>query len=229
MSETGQGLAIFDLDYTLTTRGTWGRFVWRLVRFRPHIWLPLLISAGWTQWRYKQGKIPRIAVKMAMMRWSMVGKPKTVIQAHAKAFAENEVKTGLRPGAIAALAAHRENGDHMMIASAAVDIVVAEIAKNLDIDHYVATDMAWTEEGVLSAEFASKNCYGAEKLRRIEAYLAVNPFLKQKHTFITIYSDSYSDLDSLNYADVGVAVNPDKRLRAAAISGLFRLEDWRSA
>jgi len=66
-------IAIFDLDYTLTKRGTWGRFTIRSVRFKPWLWLPLCIAAARAQWRYKQGSIPRIQVKQAMMRWSMVG------------------------------------------------------------------------------------------------------------------------------------------------------------
>jgi len=36
--------AIFDLDYTLTKRGTWGRFVWKSVKSRPYLWGPLLVS-----------------------------------------------------------------------------------------------------------------------------------------------------------------------------------------
>jgi len=56
-------IAIFDLDYTLTKRGTWGRFVIKNVKFKPWLWLPLTISAGVTQWRYKQGHLPRIRVR----------------------------------------------------------------------------------------------------------------------------------------------------------------------
>jgi len=80
-------IAIFDLDYTLTKRGTWGRFVVKTVKFKPWLWLPLAVSAGLTQWRYKQGH------------------------------ANNEVKNGLRPGAVKALEAHRAKGDIIIIVS----------------------------------------------------------------------------------------------------------------
>lgn len=219
------GLAIFDLDYTLTKRGTWGRFVVRAVKTRPHIWLPLLLSAGFAQWRYKQGHIERVRVKQAMMHWAMKKWPVDKIERLGSAFAKDEVETGLRPGAIRALEKHRANGDIIIIASAAVNVIVEPIAKILGVEHWVATDMAF-EDGRLASEFASKNCYGAEKLRRVEALLAQNPGLKQNNTVITMYSDSYSDLDVLRYAHVGVAVNPDKKLVVLAKTHDFQIVDW---
>lgn len=220
------GLAIFDLDYTLTKRGTWGRFVWINVRYRPHVWLPLLIAAGWTQWRYKRGHKPRIAVKTEMLRWSMRGRPKSGMEALAAEFADREVSSGLRPGAIAALEEHRVQKDTIIMASAAVDLVTDPIAKRLGIKHIVSTEMSWDADNRLEAAFASKNCYGPEKLRRVEDLLAQHPELKHNHTIITMYSDSYSDIDILRFADVGVAVNPDRRLESAAAKYGFRVVDW---
>ncbi len=225
MSKT-PGLAIFDLDYTLTKRGTWGRFVWMNVRFRPHIWVPLLIAAGWTQWQYKQGRRPRIDVKRAMMKWAMKGRSKSFLTDMAEKFAEKEVQFGLRNQARSILDEHRANGDQLMLASAAVDLIVDPIARRLDIPHFVATDMAWDDRDVLKMEFASRNCYGPEKLVRVRRYLDENPGLKQNNTIITFYSDSYSDLDLFHFCDVMVAVNPDKRLKKAAQREGFRIDDW---
>ncbi len=226
MTKTTPGLAIFDLDYTLTKRGTWGRFVWMNVRSRPHLWLPLLLQAGWTQWQYKRGLRPRIDVKKSMMRWAMKGRSKPYLMQKAEAFADKEVAHGLRANAISVLDKHRENGDILMIASAAVDILVEPIARKLGIKHYVATDMAWDETDVVKIGFASENCYGPEKLVRVKAYLVENATLKQNHTIITFYSDSYSDLDLFNFSDVKVAVSPDNRLKKLANSKNFRIEDW---
>ena len=220
-------IAIFDLDYTLTKKGTWGRFVVKNVKFKPWLWLPLAISAGVTQWRYKQGHFPRIRVKQAMMRWSMVGKSRAYMEGLAEAFAENEVTHGLRPGAIKALEQHRAKGDIIIIASAAVDLIVRPIAKRLKVEQWVATDMKWTD-GKLSSEFASKNCYGPEKLERVKQLFAQYPELKHNHTIITMYSDSYSDIEILRFYDKGVAVNADRNLtQAAGVEG-FEVVDWGS-
>jgi len=218
-------IAIFDLDYTLTKRGTWGRFVYQNVRSRPWLWPPLLISAGWHQWRYKQGHIPRIAVKTSMMKWSMAGKPKPQMQEIARKFAVDEVPDKLLPGALRALEAHKKAGDTIIIASAAVCIIVENIAKELDIKHWVATHMKW-DNNRLAAEFESKNCYGPEKLRRIIKLFEQNPALKHSDTLIPFYSDSYSDIEMFNFCDIGKAVNPDAKLRKAAQSHGIEVVDW---
>lgn len=221
-----RGLVIFDLDYTLTKRGTWGRFVWMNVKLRPHIWLPLLISAGLTQWRYKQGHLPRIRVKQAMMRWAMVGRTRAQMTAAAEKFAEREVSSGLKPGAIKTFNAHQEKGDAVMIASAAVDILVAPISRRLGVSYFVATDMAWDAQGQLHGEFASANCYGAEKLARIKALIAQSPELNGLRPLVA-YSDSKADLPLLEFCEQGVAVDPNDKFREM-IKGkeTIRIETW---
>lgn len=219
-------IAIFDLDYTLTKRGTWGRFVWSMIKRRPHVWVPLWASAGLTQWKYKQGKLPRVAVKQAMMRWCMVGKTKEEMLERAETFAENEVRAGLRPGGIKVLKDHKDRGDTILIASAAVDIITEAIARRLGVEHVVSTKMNWDANGRLAPDFMSKNCYGPEKLRRVQTYLTENGLLKQNHTDITMYSDSYSDLEILTFADLSVAVHPDKRLKNHAEQQGWPIENW---
>ncbi len=219
-------IAIFDLDYTLTKRGTWGRFVISVIKYRPWVWVPLALSAGLRQILYKAGILPRIAVKQGMMRWSMRGLDRDVLTQHAQRFAQKEVASGLRSGAIRTLENHQKAGDHILVASAAVDLIASEIAALLNIDHVIATRIHWNEKGQLSREFASNNCYGKEKAKRIQEFIRNNPSLKHSHTVITFYSDSHSDLESFKLADVGVAVNPNAKLRKiAAIHGI-KIEDW---
>ncbi len=218
-------IAIFDLDYTLTKRGTWGRFVFQNVKWQPWLWGPLLVSAAWHQWLYKQGRIARIEVKQAMIRWSMAGKTRANMLRLAENFAQNEVPNKLRPGAIRALNAHKDAGDIIIIASAAVDIIVEAIARRLDIKHWVATNMKWENDRLL-ADFSSKNCYGIEKLNRTGPLLDENTGLKQSDTIITFYSDSHSDIEMFTFCDIGIAVNPNPRLRHAAPDLGIEIVDW---
>ena len=128
-------IAIFDLDYTLTKRGTWGRFVLKNIRFRPARWLPFAFATIKAQWLYKRGKTSRVFVKQEMMRCSMVGARKEDIIRMAEDFAEKEIEEGLRPGALAALERHRLQGDTIVIASAAVCVIVDALARRLDVEH----------------------------------------------------------------------------------------------
>jgi len=156
----------------------------------------------------------------------MVGKTKEEMLRRAELFAENEIRSGLRPGALEILQGHQGRNDDILIASAAVDIIVDAIARRLGIVHTVSTNMDWDHNGKLKSTFKSKNCYGPEKLRRVQTYLTETELLKQNHTDITMYSDSYSDLEILTYADLSVAVHPDKRLKRHAEEHGWPIKNW---
>ena len=215
-------IAIFDLDYTLTKKGTWGRFVWRTVRFKPHLWLPLLSSTLKFQWQYKRGKIPRGAVKKTMMRWSLQSHNRTKLQSLAEDFAEKEVQN-LRPWGSRALEYHVSKGHHIVLASAAVDLVVEPIARHLNITDYVSTVLDWTERGELKDTFKSPNCYGQAKLDRVKGLLGdIAP--QGCHTYF--YSDSKADLPVLDYVDVPIVVDPSKKFEAVAVTRGFEIQYW---
>lgn len=225
-SEGTRNIAIFDLDYTLTKRGTWGRFVVSCISDKPLRWLPTLLAAGLGQLKYKRGKAERVTVKQAMIRRGMAGMSRKAIYEKAAIFADAEIKDGLRPGGITALKAHKDRGDVVIIASAAADVIVEAISERLEIKYWIATDTGWDDQDNLVPEFASPNCYGPEKVRRIKALFKENPEITKNNQIITMYSDSYSDLEILCFADVGIAVNPDKKLEAYALKNGMSVVDW---
>ncbi len=221
-------LAIFDLDYTITKSGTWGRFVWQVIKGRPWLWIPFFTAAVRAQMRYKKGLIPRVQVKETMIKWCMAGKPRAEMLTHASRFAEQEVPNRLRPGAIRALEAHKNVGDEIMIISAAADIIVAEIAKRLGVKYFLASEMGWDEQDRLKIEFASPNCYREEKCVRYDAFLEAHPELARKITETVMYSDSHSDLPLMRKCDAAVAVHPSRKLRELANQYNFTIVDWNS-
>lgn len=226
VTEGTRNIAIFDLDYTLTQRGTWGRFVVSCVSDKPLKWLPTLLAAGLGQLKYKCGKAERVTVKQAMIRRGMAGMSRKAIYEKASIFADAEIEDGLRPGGIAELKAHQEQGDIVIIASAAADVIVKAISERLEIKYWIATDTGWDDQDNLVPEFSSPNCYGPEKVRRIKELFKENPEIKKNNQIITMYSDSYSDLEILCFADVGIAVNPDKKLEAYALKNGMSVVDW---
>ncbi len=214
-------IAIFDLDYTLTQRGTWGRFVWRTVRTRPWFWIPLLYETIRDQIEYKAGRRPRGAVKRSMMRWSLMRRSRSELVAMADAFADSEVRDGLRPGGRAALAYHKARGDHVLIASAAVDLVVEPIAKRLDVDGFVCTEMAWDGDR-LEDHFASENCYGEAKRQAVEAYLSERGLSGP----MVFYTDSRADFALLPIMDRTIVVDPKPKTRTDAEALNLPIQTW---
>lgn len=214
-------IAVFDLDYTLTQRGTWGRFVWRTVRGRPWFWLPLLLETLRDQIEYKAGRRPRGAVKRSMMRWSLMRRTRADLEAMAEVFATEEVPAKLRPGGLAALAYHRTQGDHILIASAAVDLIVEPIGKRLNVDGVVCTQMAWSGEQ-LEDRFASDNCYGDAKRDAVTAYLKAHN-LSGPTVF---YTDSRADFALLSIMDQTIVVDPKTKTRLEAQDLNLPIQNW---
>jgi HAD superfamily hydrolase (TIGR01490 family) len=219
-------IAIFDLDYTLTHRGTWGRFVWRTVRRKPHLWLPLLLSTASFQIQYKRGKIPRGAVKKTMMRWSLSRMKRPQLEQIAEEFAAETIESGLRPGGIEALNYHRTQGHEIWIASAAVDLIVAPIAKKLAVSDYVSTVMAWEDDGRLKDTFASPNCYGAAKRDSVRETLKE---CGKTSAILYFYTDSKADLPLLECVDVPVVVDPNSEFEGIAHNKNMDVQWWKAS
>lgn len=216
-------IAIFDLDYTLTKKGTWGRFVWMSVRRKPLLWLPLLLCTLSFQLQYKLGKVPRGDVKRTMMRWSLMRLNKQELEQMAEKFADNEVSHGLRPGGLAALAYHNAQGHRILIASAAVDLIVSPIARRLDIEDFVSTNLAWCDEGGLLDCFASPNCYGEAKLECVKKWCEDN--IEGDKT-IYFYSDSKADLPVLEFSDIPVVIDPSSKFLKIAAAKQMTVQNW---
>ena len=214
-------IVLFDLDYTLTRRGTWGRFVWSAVRRRPWLWLPLICGTVSNQIDYRRGRTPRGTVKRSMMRWSLRHCRREEILRLAADFADKEVRR-LRPGAVRALRHHLESGDTVVVASAAVDLIVQPLCERLGIAHYVCTPTAWDGEK-LSACSASRNCYGESKHEAVACYLRTEGL--GEHADL-LYTDSRADFALAPIVDRIVVVNPKARTREEATRRRYPIENW---
>lgn len=199
------GTAIFDLDRTITRAPTWTDFLIRVNAARPLFWLrfPGVVAR---MVGYKLGLSTRDAIKGAGIRCFTGLSPAALTGAGRAFVARRKARGGLRPGAVAAIARHRAQGDRLILISAAVDVVAEPLADELGFDDVLCTRIGWSGG---RPHLAGRNCYGAEKLRLLEA---LGPLPRPVYA----YSDHISDLDLLTRADNGIAVNPSARLRRAA-------------
>ena len=70
---------------------------------------------------------------------------------------------------------HEENGHHLSIVGTRIEVV----------------------DGKVTGRFLTANCYGPEKVRRVQALLS----RARDHYHITAYGDSRGDKEMLQYAD----------------------------
>ncbi len=214
----GRPIAIFDLDRTITTIGTFTPFMlygaWRL---KP--WRLLLLPAGAVLLALTAAKaISRKTLKTNMMRLFLGQVPEERLRPVIRDFIALFRRKYLRPGALEVMAAERARGARILLATASYDFYAADFAHALGMDGCIATP-SLRRDGKLLPGLPGENCYGAEKLRRVEAALNLAPGTARPE--IVFYSDDKSDLPCLLWADRGVVVNPKPAFaRIAAGRGL---------
>jgi len=214
------GIAIFDLDRTLTKRGCFTSFIFYAARSRPrrflslpHIFFAVIANA--------LGFYERDNVKLLMWRKVVGGLHHKDAEDMGKTFVQTWIQKELRSKTHAIIKKHREAGDRLILATAAIDIIADPFGQRLGFDEIICTRTCRTADNRVSGNFDGKNCYGEEKLRRVQ--LATRDF-----TFLqsSAYSDHITDLPLLLWAKNGVAVNPHRPLLDAAGRHGLRIEDW---
>lgn len=218
-------LSIYDMDKTITYAPTWTSFLVGTAWSRAPWRLALLPLAGLATLGYAAGLIGRARLKEITHRLLLgFAMSETSAEAAAERFADRVTATGVYTGARAQIAADRAAGCTLVLATASYGFYAEAIAERLGFDAVIATDVSRTD-GVIRARIAGENCYGPAKLRMIEAWLAGQGIARRDAT-IHFYSDHVSDAPSLEWADVGIAVNAHGPLRILAAERGWAVVDW---
>ncbi len=207
-------VSVYDLDRTLTRRGTWLPFLlfasrrlapWRLLR------LPEVLAA---MAAHKLGLLDRGRLK-ALMQARLLGPatPEARLAPVAEAFADAVVRHGLRPEVVARLRADQAGGATVALATAAMRFYVEPIARRLGAEAAVATDSV-RRGGAVLARLDGSNRRGPAKLEALEAWLAARPALAAGG--YRMHSDDLTDLPALERAAERTVVHPGPRLRRIA-------------
>jgi HAD superfamily hydrolase (TIGR01490 family) len=214
-------VAIFDLDRTVTRRGTYTPFLFAVACQQPSSFrhLPAILAATAA---YKTGSLSRGRLKEVMLTRVMGAMTRAEVAAHASRFVDDEVAVRLRPGAVAAIDAHRRAGHRLILMTASFDFYAELFRAALGLDSVIATRAEWDHADRLTGRIIGENCYGDAKLR---ALAAAEPGLAGRCRVIA-YSDHHSDAPLLAVADEAVAVNPSRRLRRLASERGYRIADW---
>ncbi|MFL6743289.1 MAG: haloacid dehalogenase-like hydrolase, partial [Sphingomicrobium sp.] len=133
-------LAIYDMDRTVTRRATYTPFLlhcalrrapWRLL-FLPLVVLSMLV--------YAVRLIDRARLKEINHRLLLGGKvhPKD-LQPLVASFADQQVETNIRPGALDALNRDKTDGRRLVLATASYRLYADAIAERLGFDDVIGT------------------------------------------------------------------------------------------
>lgn len=220
------GLAIYDLDRTVTRRATYTPFLLHCAARRTPWRLLLLPIVILSMLAYVARLVDRGRLKEINHRLLLGHRihPRD-LQPLVESFADNQVSTNVRPGARRAIARDKAEGRRLALATASYRLYADAIAERLGFDDVIGTGSVIGLDDRVHAKIAGENCYGPAKLRMIADWVDQSD-LKGMHGHVRFYSDHVSDRPAFEWADEPVAVNPHRRLRRLAEERGWTIEDW---
>ncbi|GAB5480294.1 MAG: HAD-IB family hydrolase [Parasphingorhabdus sp.] len=219
-------LSIYDMDRTITVRGTYTPFLFHMVFARAPwrlVFLPLL-PFGFIGYGLKL--VSRKGLKTYNQRLLLGGKPNIAkLEPHIERYADKVMQVNSYSKAIAQVEADRAEGRKLVLATASYELYVNAIAKRLGFDEVIATRLKINEQGQVLPEIIGENCYDVAKLDRIKTFLDKQG-LERESIHIRAYSDHVSDAPMLDFADEAIATTPSAPLRHLAKKRGWTILDW---
>ena len=218
-------LAIYDMDKTISVRATYSGFLlhtaWRVAPWRLLLApLVLLTSLGYGLKLLDRSRLKELNFAI------LLGRPtKSRLEAALNVFADDFMSSNIRSGAIQQIAADKQAGYRIVLATASFELYVRAIAARLGIDDVIATRLVDAPDGRITSQIIGGNCYAHNKLSLIHNWLGENG-IDRAVCDIRCYSDHFSDQPMLELADKPIAANPDKKLRALANAQGWEIVDW---
>lgn len=215
-----RGLAVFDLDGTITRHDTLVPYLLGYARRHPgslwRLWrLPFSLA------RYALGLSDRGRLKSSVIRQVMQGAPRATVEEWSEEFCRSRLPALVYPKALAAIERHRQAGDRLVLLSASVDLYVPAIARALGFDEAICTGLSWAGDR-LEGRLTTANRRDQEKRRCIEQLRAAHPGLP-----IAAYGNAASDFAHLKAVEAPQVVNANGRTRGKAAELGLPVDDWR--
>ena len=119
---------------------------------------------------------------------------------------------------------HRQQGDHVMIITAANRFVTEPIAETFKVDTLLAIDLE-IRNNRYSGKVIGTPSYQQGKVTRLQEWLNKHPEHSMEGSYF--YSDSINDLPLLKKVDSPVAIDPDPELQAFAAEHGWQIISFR--
>lgn len=209
-------IAIYDLDGTVLRRASFTPFLF-FAALRHERWRVALAPIWFAAMAlYKLRLFSRRALKQFGLRlflgpWVTADR----LESTSLAFVDRTLPGWVGSEAMRTIAADREQGCTLVLATAAMHFYATPMAERLGFDHVIASRSRLPAAGPSVCLIDGENCYGAEKPVRVEALLAQLGWTRSE-CLIRFYTDSVSDAPLLDWVDEPVLVNAGPRARRTA-------------
>lgn len=186
-------IALFDFDGTLTRRDTLLPFL-RFAAGTTGLATGLICAAPQLI-GFAFGIVSNDIAKEALLRRVLGGREIEGLRAAGIVFAREIVPQMLDQAAFRWFITHRIAGRICILVTASLDVYVEPWARAQGFDAVICSKLE-VVEGRVTGRLDGGNCYGEEKVRRIQSWLRGR---KPRHTWA--YGDSRGDLEMLCWAD----------------------------
>ncbi|MBX9574327.1 MAG: HAD-IB family hydrolase [Caulobacteraceae bacterium] len=191
-SDQERPVVAFDFDGTLTVRDSFTAFLRRRAGKRG--WARGLVRLSPAIAAYARDR-DRGRLKAASVREFLLGVPRETLEAEAEAFAARVWDRFMRPDALATWEDWGRRGALRVIVTASPETTVAPFARRLNAEMLLGTQLVFDGQGRVTGAFATPNCRGEEKVRRLHAVFG--PDLR----LVAAYGDTSGDHEMLQIAD----------------------------
>lgn len=181
-------IAFFDFDGTITTKDSLACFIQYAVGKPAYYFgllrlLPILI-------KYKLKLVPNHAAKETMLAYFFKGWHSIRFNKIANQYSTSEINKIIRKNAMQKIIWHQQQGHEVVIVSASLDAWLRVWCQNNNLE-LIATGIE-IKNGTLTGKLSTKNCYGKEKVNRINQQYDLSTY-----DIIFSYGDSIGDQEML--------------------------------
>ncbi len=208
-------LALFDLDHTLLPIDSdheWGEFLTRVGAVEPKAF-NARNNAFYEQ--YKAGTLDSVEyLEFALGTLAQFSRQQ--IDDWHLAYMREVIEPVILPAARKLVKKHQDAGDLVAIVTATNRFVTAPIARALDVEHLIAAEPEFSEDGSVTGKLLGVPTSGAGKITHTKAWLAARGLSLNDFTRSYFYSDSQNDIPLLSIVTDPIATNPNALLTAHA-------------
>lgn len=184
-------IAFFDFDGTITTKDSLIEFIKYAVG-KPRYYMGLmLLSPMLTLYALKL--LPNYLAKQKLIAHYFKGWNEDAFKQIAENYSLIEIEKIVRPEALNKINWHLTQGHEVVLVSASMECWLSPWCKKKGLK-LIGTQLEY-QNGKFTGRFASQNCYGINKVKRIKAIYDLNTY-----SDIYAYGDSSGDKDMLAIA-----------------------------
>ena len=210
---------VFDVDHTLTRHSTGRRFAQS--GYTSGLFpLSYLLQLPTFYLRYRLGRLTTTDISREIR--PLTGRTRGEIQAVVSDAWERYIHADIYPAAEAYVAACRQRGARLVLASTSFDILIRPLAIHLGIEHTISSELEFRDD-VATGWIRRGPCYAEQKERRIRDLLNEHGITVADTAF---YSDSRQDIMTHRVVGYPVAVHPDRYLLREARRNRWPIIRW---